>query len=303
MRKYFVVVSCDFAGRLSQRYVSAMRLVTVATKNEGYFLYLMSSCRRHNARIDVLGWGMKWKGWLWRIQVIRDFVDALAGDELVCVIDAYDTLLLQPLEVLQTKYEMMVGSDASSIIVSKDKAQDWTKEVYGKYLFGTCRSTRLSAGAYVGHASHICTMLDAMIADSMITKPDDQLLLTRYCNKHPERITVDINRSLFLTVANHYQELDLKKEGVTINKKARSLMLAENEYPCILHAPALTHIDNILDGLGYPVPFMRNRFAVHGPPLYVFVASTLALIACMIIGWRFVSPRIMGRRPRLRRIR
>lgn len=37
-----------------------MRLVTVATHSERYFPYLLESCKRVDAKLDVLGWGQPW---------------------------------------------------------------------------------------------------------------------------------------------------------------------------------------------------------------------------------------------------
>lgn len=36
-----------------------IHIVTVATHNEGYFEYLVESCKRNGAKLEVLGWGTK----------------------------------------------------------------------------------------------------------------------------------------------------------------------------------------------------------------------------------------------------
>ena len=36
-----------------------MKLVTVATRSERYFPFLLESCERHGAKLEVLGWGQK----------------------------------------------------------------------------------------------------------------------------------------------------------------------------------------------------------------------------------------------------
>ena len=227
------------------------------------------------------------------MQLLRDFIAKLPADEIVCVIDAYDVILLQPLSELEASFTKL-SNDV--VLVSGDKAQDWTKELYGKYLFGTCHGRRLSAGSYVGRALKLLWMMESMLDDSKNTKPDDQLLMTRFCNRNQGQTAIDVDRRIFITIANHYNQLDLQSEGIRLNTHKRWLEIDNGNqtfYPCILHAPALTRIDNMLDALGYPVPLIRDRYRVHGPPFTVLVLATV--LSIVIASWMLRSKAALKR--------
>jgi hypothetical protein len=70
-----------------------MKIITVATHSQAYFPALKDSARRYNVDLIVLGWGEKWLGFGWKLRMIRDYLKSLSGDEIVMVIDAFDTLI------------------------------------------------------------------------------------------------------------------------------------------------------------------------------------------------------------------
>jgi hypothetical protein len=48
-----------------------MHIVTVANKNEGYFNYLVESCKRNGGKLEVLGWGQEWKGFIMKMNLLK----------------------------------------------------------------------------------------------------------------------------------------------------------------------------------------------------------------------------------------
>ena len=47
-----------------------MKLITVATHNDGYFKWLKESCKRYNYDLVILGYNEKWKGFNWRLELM-----------------------------------------------------------------------------------------------------------------------------------------------------------------------------------------------------------------------------------------
>ena len=51
-----------------------MKAITVATSASGYFETLKESALLNNYELHVLGFGMPWKGFGWRLNTILDYL-------------------------------------------------------------------------------------------------------------------------------------------------------------------------------------------------------------------------------------
>jgi uncharacterized LabA/DUF88 family protein len=80
--------------------MSNLHLVTVATHKDGYFDYLVESCKRNGKDVKVLGYEEKWQGFNWRFTLILDYLKKLNKNDIVCVIDGYDVLCTRNLNEL-----------------------------------------------------------------------------------------------------------------------------------------------------------------------------------------------------------
>jgi hypothetical protein len=163
-----------------------MRLVTVATHSDRYFPFLLESCRRHGAHLDVLGWGMKWVGFMMKFGLMIEYLRALERDEVVCVVDAYDVILLKPLAVLEQRFR----ATRSGIAISRSCPPSTSPFGYmygmmGKFGFGNCRGNLLNAGTYVGFAGPLYDLFVGVCSayDCSDGRLDDQVIMTEYCNR------------------------------------------------------------------------------------------------------------------------
>ena len=94
-----------------------VRLVTVATHSQFYFPWLLESCKRYNTKIEVLGWGEKWKGFTWRFSLMIEYLKSLDPEEIVCFIDAYDVILLRPLEDIVSYFNDIIKMTILIILI------------------------------------------------------------------------------------------------------------------------------------------------------------------------------------------
>lgn len=242
-----------------------MRLVTVATHTERYFPYLLESCRRHGAKIHVLGWGQAWKGFMMKYKLLKEYLKNLPDDEIVCIIDAYDVILLEPLE----KIERIFKNTGARIAVAKECVP---VPFYIKYIYGTCKSVSINAGTYIGYAGDLRNMVDEICTthDCNDKKLDDQKILTAYCNK--KQMFIDKNRHLFFLLCTLNRIPDVF-DGKIIYK---------NISPCILHAPANTNIDALLKKLGYNVNSIDHRYVNYLKNVVIHHLNSIAVIAVII---------------------
>lgn len=224
-----------------------MRLVTVATQSEAYFPYLLKSCARFRAQLDVLGWGQKWRGFTWRSHLLVDYLNKLDDDEIVCVIDAYDVLLLRPLDELEQAFREFHARTRYEIVAGCETASSFTHGLHMKWLFGTCRNKYVNAGTYVGFARALRDLVAGVLRLSEgDMAADDQQLLTLYCSGTPggANMYMDCPNDFFLTLSGNSDtptSLQVKDGQLTFG----------NKRPFLIHANAQVNINDIVCQLGY----------------------------------------------------
>lgn len=224
-----------------------MRLVTVATHSQGYFPFLLQSCKRFNAHLEILGWGQKWQGFQWRIFLMRDYLAHLPDNEIVCFIDAYDVLILRPLEDLEENFKKMISMTDKRIIVGCDQTNNHMHNFILYWVFNKCQGQHLNAGTYIGYVKDIKVMLNEMIKVSNNPKYDDQVVMIEFCRNNPYTIYIDNNNIFFLTLAR------------ILNKNDSNLLILNGtlsynwEKPFILHCPGNSSMNDIISKLGYNI--------------------------------------------------
>ena len=258
-----------------------MRFVTVATKSSGYYEYLLQSCKRHNVHIDVLGLGMKWGGWVWRMDLIRKYYESLEPDEIVCFIDAYDVIILQDSSVIEKRFL----DTGARIVVAEDFNTEPVDEFIARmFMFGTCKNIRINAGTYIGYVSDILWMLNTMChlhnCDKDVTL-DDQKMMTQLCSLVPYRFHIDTDRHIFLCIC--YRD-DMRLAGISVDNQ-RQLLYKNTMDPCILHGAGKANLDSVIAKLGYDIDvMMTSQTVLWRTMMKQFMISTLAIVGLAVIG-------------------
>ena len=224
-----------------------MRFVTVATEDQGYFRYLLKSCKRHDIRLDVLGWGQKWRGFNWRTQLLLEYLKRLPRNEIVCVIDAYDVIILEDALKIEVRFRDLCTKYHSNIIVGSENPLNSFVLFSARLVFGACKGQLPNAGTYIGEARHLLEMLGKFRQVSVKDDADDQKIMTDVCEKHPSIMHIDVKNELFMTVNSSFKEVRPK----VIDER---IVLDDGLKPCLLHANGNTRIDGALRDLGYDVP-------------------------------------------------
>ena len=188
--------------KLKRKNNITMKLVTVATHQGGYFPYLIQSCARMGAKLNVLGWGEKWQGFTWRYMLMKHYLETLDDNEVVCFIDSFDVLLLRPLDELERFFLHFHQATGARIVVGCDKPGNSFYYFLRQWVFGTCQMKPINGGTYIGFAKDIKRMVIDILKVSSGPKDDDQVLLTNYCNARENIIHIDCDSVFFLTRLN-----------------------------------------------------------------------------------------------------
>ena len=231
-----------------------MRLITVATEGAAYFAYLKKSCERFGAQLDVLGWDQKWQGFAWKLMLMMDHIQKLDDNEVVCFIDAYDVILLRPLAELESAFEKITAETGARIVVGCDKPPTHMMSWASAWLFKKCQDKRVNSGTYMGRVRDVRDMLTYIFPSSARNAAqDDQMLLIEYCLHEPQRIFIDCDNRMFLTILNTLKAVtgvDVVDEPGLSGGKAVSY---NGMRPFILHANGQTDMGDVISALGYDI--------------------------------------------------
>ena len=116
-------------------------VVTYATHSEKYFDLL-----KQYPCLIVLGFGEKWTGFHGKAIAVVEFCKKVKSDDIVCVVDGFDTLILEsPDEILKRYNEF-----DKDLVFSSSLQTVFTNKYFLDRVFGTCDGKRLSAGMYIG---------------------------------------------------------------------------------------------------------------------------------------------------------
>jgi hypothetical protein len=168
-----------------------MRIFTYATHSEGTFPDLAQ-----HPMVVVLGYGTPWRGYLHRTRVVLNALDALPEDEVVVLVDAFDTVIKRTAGLLEA-----FGAFDCAVLVSNEGRSGFSNLVppalftyLQRRIFGTCKGGRTaSCGLLMGYVGALRPVLERMAAGA---SKDDQRNLNALCPDFPA-LRVDEDSLIF----------------------------------------------------------------------------------------------------------
>ena len=177
-------------------------VVTYANKSSGMFESLINN--KFNVPVKVLGMGTKWNGFMDKVKGYRDYVKTLPTEDIVVIVDGFDTKINGTLEVAVSRFQKL----NKPIVVSLDP--NVVPEVVARKIFGTCDSGYVgNSGLMMGRAGAMYAMLDDMASESC---NDDQRGLNTVCKNH--NVHVDADNVIFENTPPH--DRTIKSQAVFI---------------------------------------------------------------------------------------
>lgn len=173
-----------------------IHIITTATKPGGYLKWLEQSCKRNGTNLIILGMGTEWKGYITKCILVKEFLENLPEDDIVCIIDAYDVLMLQHVDILKDKFIKHTENTDYKLICAKDPLP--TNLLNGWY-YGTKENIIINSGTYIGFTGFIKNMYKKMIDLYNLNNvfSDDQFLLNKFYKNHKNEILIDTNNKFF----------------------------------------------------------------------------------------------------------
>ncbi len=231
-----------------------MEIITVATHSQGYFPILSSSCLRNGVDLTVLAWGEKWRGFGWKLKLLKDFFRSLPRDEKVLILDGFDTFIVSDSAEIERKFEH-INKPIICAAERKHASPVWNaayEKIFnssGIYPSTPTGYKYLNAGAWISTAGYA---LDLLGNPSIKNSTNDQTFFTYLYLKG--KVFIDYRCEIFTCIR---RETDL----ALIKDRFRNVFTDSS--PCIIHAPADVSMKNIVSHLGYdPVrySFMKRAW-------------------------------------------
>lgn len=225
-----------------------LHIVTVATSKEYYFNYLIESCKRNGNNLEILGFGQVWKGYGWKLSLMLDYLKNKNELDIVCFVDGYDVICNRNLNELKNQFIEYKNKYDFKLIVGVDIYKFKPQELIAHIYFNDCNDILLNSGTYIGYAKDIYDILYETINDNDLNDiNDDQILLTKYCRKHPNDIYFDKNQNFFLTMHKSFYEIN--DELTIYNNEA----YYKNKKPFFIHGPSCTYLNLLIHNLNYKI--------------------------------------------------
>ena len=269
-----------------------MLFVTVANKVQGYFPVLQQSFARHGLHLEVLGGGEPWGGFAWKLAKMYEFVRAAPPGEIVVFMDAFDVVLVSPVDL-----EARFRAFARNIVFSRDETEnvDWVVKHCKERIFKPAFEHTINSGLYMGYAAALGGLFAHISALRDLSSPavDDQEIVNVLPAESPdvmrfyqENVAIDADSRIFLTVMSpHYVGwYDPRQVAGT------RALLEGRLTPNFLHGPGKCDLSPVIERLGYdssrvkrPGPWEYSMWGIKSYGKYL-VPEILALLALLVVG-------------------
>lgn len=220
-----------------------IKIITVATSEQGYLKWLKESCKKNGTELIVLGMGMKWGGYVMKFQLMNEFLKSQNDKDIVCFIDAYDVLMLKNVEDLKRDFISFTEKHNSKIIcaldadinIGFDPVDDLIQKLINKEFSVYENEIRINSGTYIGYVKDLKTMNNKIEKISKENdEVDDQKLLNIFYSSNQNLISIDSNSEFFKVISSTKTD-------------------EYNGNPYFLHRTGNGLMINIIEKLGYKI--------------------------------------------------
>jgi len=158
-----------------------MKIVTYATHSEGLFDDLV-----RNKDVTVIGYGDKWEGFIKKANTILTYLNTVADDEIVVIIDGFDSII-KKVKNLEDTFKSM----NCKVLVSREDESglstilpEFIHSYVTNKVFGTCKNNETAnSGLIIGYVKYLKIVWGII---SKGTSTDDQRNLNQSCLNLPE---------------------------------------------------------------------------------------------------------------------
>ena len=209
-----------------------LAVLTVATDRKDGLIRFERSCSVHGLACTTLGMGQKWRGFGWKMNLIKGALEVIkaANGTMVMITDSYDVVMSARKETILAQFDKM-GADILFAAEHNCWPDQGLKDKYPEVDDGRIRF--LNAGCFIGPADLLAKMIEA--GGEIKNGMDDQLFYTKIFINSKLREALNIKLD---TKAELFQCLNRKPENIKLlfeAEKSYVLNVMQNSRPMVFH--------------------------------------------------------------------
>ena len=232
-----------------------MKLITVASKKEGYFNILEKTCKKNNLDLITLGYGKKYKGNQWKLELVYNYLKLLKQNEIVLFTDAYDVIILKNKNEILKRFKKFKKPIVFSVNYYNNNIFTY---FFSILKYGTCENHILNSGTYIGYSKYLMILLKESLK-YIKNEESDQRLLMELCrtNKIFKKY-IEFDRKYSIFYVPHCSFFDTYKQ-LKMERGFRDIEcnLKDFSKSCIIHGPGNQNLNKIVKKLNYKIPKQR----------------------------------------------
>ena len=176
-----------------------VHVVVYATHCDGMYEALRSDAQRYGIDLEVLGFGTKWISFFQKLRGVHGHIRTLAADDLVVVIDAFDTRIRGTKADIVAQWKALGSPD---VVFSKDPS------LFPAYVNRKIFGGPLNAGMYMGRAGALAAIQEKAMPFEAKCRKDDQCAFNAVAKT--DVIAMDTDQKLFynLRYSERWKDLD-----------------------------------------------------------------------------------------------
>ena len=182
-----------------------VHVVVYATHSDGMYEALQSDAKKYGIDLEVISFGTKWISFFEKLRAVHKHISTVAADDLVVVIDAFDTRIRGTKDDIVAQWKALGSPD---VVFSKDPS------LFPAYVLRKVFGGPLNAGMYMGRAGALAAIQEKAMPFEAKCRHDDQCAFNAVAKT--DVIAMDTDRRLFYNLG--YSER--RKHLNTITSKA-----------------------------------------------------------------------------------
>ena len=172
-----------------------MKSFTIATSTQGFLYSLKDSASKFGYDLKVLGEGQQWSGFTTKFRLLRAELLNLEKDELVILVDAFDTIFVKAASDLKQEYERRFPKRDGIFIGVEHRREHSTtlfwkfSEVFRVYHQVSHKLPIFNCGVLMGSVKAMLALTAAILNESLKTNDsDDQRCLNTLVGRHTQNL-------------------------------------------------------------------------------------------------------------------
>lgn len=197
-----------------------MYLYTLATHNYGYYNALEKSAKNNNFKLINLGKNMKWKGLMWKFEMMLKALNNHNDNMIVAFCDGFDVIVCNDSSKLQKAF---IDLNCDIIFGNENSNHNYIIHLLSYLSFKNYhmmeRNNTPNTGVYVGYVGKLKKFISLCLKLSSIEDDDQDIGYLIFANMKKYNLNIKIVNEYIHTIPFYHNTLGLLNlQEIIINK-------------------------------------------------------------------------------------